>query len=121
MRKKSKAVHPIIEVYKHEPFAGQAFPVVNVNRAGALVVSAAINPDEDGQLISRSFGGRPDIEIKAILTDAAVGHELMRPRHAAFHDGLDRAWRKSICGPNSVPCGGRLRCAPAQSSHGRRG
>src|SRR5207244_4114186 len=101
---------PVIKGDDHRAFFGQRLAIVHRLRAGAGVVTAAINPHHDGPLLAARFSAGPDIEVQAIL----IGLRTAATR--ALH-----ACRAELFGfADTVPMCGGLGRAPAQIADRRR-
>ena len=105
VRVEAEYTQAIVHAHYHHAFRGQHFAVLPRLGSGAGLKPAAVNPHHYRKPVVRGFGGRPDVEIQAVLAHSrvleyhvpvniclhAVRAEMVRFMHAG--PGRDRLWR----------------------------
>ncbi len=117
MGEKAKMAQSVVDRHHHHVAAGQRQAIVRRQAAGADGKPAAVQPNHHRQRL-RCAGGGPDVEIETVFAEAAG---IPAAKFAAVVNVLPAGGGKGVGLTHAMPAGGRLRRAPAQRPHGRRG
>ena len=111
VREEPRHAHTVGEAHKDDAARGQFRAVVHGVRRGAAVEAAAVDPHEHRQLRGGGRRRGPDVQVQAVLAQAArrrTAHRLHARRS------------EPVRTPHAGPCGHRLRRPPAEVADGRR-
>ncbi|EEF25004.1 conserved hypothetical protein [Ricinus communis] len=117
MREETEATQPIVEADQHDALLRQRGTGIRRRRRPAVDEAAAIDPHDHGQLRGRfRLRGTPHVHVQAVL-----GRRRAERRRVAGERQLHAVVAVRGRFAHAGPGGGRLRRAPAQVAHRRRG
>src|SRR5450432_894983 len=109
MGEETENVEPIVNGDRHHALARHALTVVPSLRAIAILKSAAEDVDQHREFFFGRLGGRPDVEVQAVLTHAVAPEPVVRTGSCPLH-----ASRTKLIGiANALPVLNGLRFPPA--------
>ena len=117
MSQEAESAQPVGDAHQNHALLREILSVVQRHRSAADSEPSAVDPDHHGQLLARRLGGRPDVQVEAIL----VGSDGFHPE-VGLHDWNLHARRCEFVGAaDPGPRRGRCGRSPAQIADGRRG
>ncbi len=116
VREKSEHAEPVIAGHHDNALLGQSFAVVAEFIARAGRETSAKEPEHHAEFFLAGILRRPHIQIEAVFAIA-----LVAKHHIRIDARLRAARRKLRAIAHAGPVRGRLRFAPAQIAHRRRG
>ena len=112
VREETQLPDAVGDADQHHALPGQLLPAVVRFGSGAGAESAAVDPNQHGDVVARGFRRRPDVQVQAVLARVHA-----RAASAALH-----APGAELGGlPHALPFRGGLRRAPAEVADRRRG